>query len=128
MKMPHFLEPLGSIIGRIAPWVGVVGLAIAMLFDPGMDTVGVASASFAIALGLASVTFSYARTLKDGSSVREELVFAGERLVSGAVLFLVASILKHASNDVPRYANVLFRAVPGPDRPPPDVTIFGLNG
>jgi hypothetical protein len=128
MKMPPILEPIRSIIGRIAPWVVFVGLAVAMLFDPAMDTVSVASASFAVALALAGVTFSYARTLKDGSSVRDELVFAGERLVSGAVLFLVASILKHASNDVPRYANVLFQAVSRADRPPPDVTIFGLNG
>jgi hypothetical protein len=128
MKMPPILEPIRSIIGRIAPWVVFVGLAVAMLFDPAMDTVSVASASFAVALALAGVTFSYARTLKDGSSVRDELVFAGERLVSGAVLFLGASIFKHASNDVPRYADVLFRAVSRADRPPPDVTIFGLNG
>jgi hypothetical protein len=128
MKMPRILGSIQSFVAKIAPWVVFVGLAVAMLFDPGRDTLGVASASFAVALALASVTFSYARTLKEGSAVRDELVFAGERLVSGAVLFLVATILKHASNDVPRYADVLFRAVPRADGPPPDVTIFGMNG
>jgi hypothetical protein len=128
--MTRFLVPVQSLVSRVAPWVVFVGLALAMLFDPGRDTLGVASASFAAALALAAVTFSYARTLKEGSQVRDELVFAGERLVSGAVLFLVAAILRHAANDVPRYADVLFQAVPraAGDPPPPDVTIFGLNG
>jgi hypothetical protein len=129
MKMPRFLEPAQSFVARVLPWVVFVGLAVAMLFDPGRDTLGVASASFAAALALAAVSFSYARTMKEGLQVRDELVFAGERLVSGAVLFLVAAIFRHAANDVPRYADFLFRVVPRAegDPPPPDVTIFGLN-
>ncbi len=87
-----------------------------------------ASAAFAVALSLASVTFSYARTLKDGSAVRDELIFAGERLVSGAVMFLVASILKYASNDIPRYVNTLLDALPRPEGGRPDATLFGQNG
>src|SRR5688572_8349605 len=123
MRMLRIVGKIQSFFARVVPWVVFVGLAFAMLFDPGRDTVGVASASFAAALALAAVTFSYARTLKEGTAVRDELVFAGERLLSGAVLFLVASILKHASNDVPRYADILFRAIPRSDAPSPDVTI-----
>jgi hypothetical protein len=141
MKMPHFLVavrsfaakvlvPVRSFVARATPWVVFMGLAFAMVFDPGRDTLGVPSASFVAALALTGVTFSYARTLKEGSQVRDEIVFAGERLVSGAVLFLVASIFRYAANDVPRYVDYLFRAVPRAegDPPPPDVTIFGHNG
>ena len=127
MKITRILGPTRSFVAKVMPWVVFVCLAVAMLFDPGRDTLGVASAAFAVALSLASVTFSYARTLKDGSAVRDELVFAGERLVSGAVMFLIASILKYASNDIPRYANALLDALPRPDGRRPDATLFGQN-
>jgi hypothetical protein len=127
MKITSILGPTRSFVAKVMPWVVFVCLALAMLFDPGRDTLGVASAAFAVALSLASVTFSYARTLKDGSAVRDELVFAGERLVSGAVMFLIASILKYASNDIPRYANTLLDALSRPDGGRPDATLFGQN-
>jgi len=126
MKITRILGPIRSFVAKVMPWVVFVCLAVAMLFDPGRETLGVASAAFAVALSL--VTFSYARTLKDGSAVRDELVFAGERLVSGAVMFLIASILKYASNDIPRYANTLLDALPRPDGGRPDATLFGQNG
>jgi hypothetical protein len=127
MKITRILEPIKSIVAKVMPWVVFVCLAVAMLFDPARDTLGVASAAFAVSLALAAVTFSYARTLKDGSAVRDEVVFSGERLVTGAVLFLVASILKHASTDIPRYANILFDLVQRPEGGRPDVTLFGQN-
>jgi hypothetical protein len=126
MKITRILGPTSSFVAKVMPWVVFVCLAAAMLFDPGRDTLGVASAAFA--LSLASVTFSYARTLKDGSAVRDELIFAGERLVSGAVMFLVASILKHASNDIPRYVNTLLDALPRPDGGRPDARLVGQHG
>src|SRR5207237_6988814 len=79
------------------------------------------------ALALAAVSFSYARTLKDGCAVRDELVFAGERLVHGAMLFLGASILRHASNDFPRYADCLFAMGRTEGKQPPDLTLSGQN-
>jgi Na+-transporting methylmalonyl-CoA/oxaloacetate decarboxylase gamma subunit len=128
MKMPRFLGPVQSLATKVTPWVVFVGLALAMLFDPGRETLGVASAAFAASLAMAAVSFSYARTLKEGSAARDELVFAGERLVCGAILFLVASVLRYAANDVPRYADFLFRLAPRDGAPTPDVTIFGVNG
>jgi hypothetical protein len=128
MKITRILGPTRSFVAKVMPWVVFLCLAVAMLFDSGRETLGVASAAFAVALSLASVTFSYARTLKDGSAVREELIFAGERLVSGAVMFLFASILKYACNDIPRYANTLLDALPRPDGGRPDATLFGQNG
>ena len=61
--------------------IAFVCLAAAMLFDPGRDTLQISSASFAVTLAFASVTFSYARTLKEGSAIRDETIFAGEKLV-----------------------------------------------
>jgi len=126
MRITRILGSTRSFVAKLLPWAVFVCLALAILFDPGRATLGVASAAFAVALSLASVTFSYARTLKDGSAVRDELVFAGERLVNGAVMFLIASILKYASNDIPRYANTLLDALP-PDGKRPDTTLFGDN-
>ena len=117
---------VGPAVQKVMPWVVFVLLAVAMLFDPGRETLGIPSACFAATLALASVAFSYGRTLKDGSSVRDELIFAGERLVSAAILFLVAAILNHAARDVPRYAESLLHAIPH-EEPIPDRTVFGQN-
>jgi hypothetical protein len=88
-------------------WVVFVCLAMAMLADPGRDTLGVASGAFVVTLGLAAVAFSYARVLPEEVGGRADLVFAGERLLSAAVAFLFASIVRHASNDIPRYLDTL---------------------
>jgi hypothetical protein len=106
--------------------IAFVCLAAAMLFDPGRDTLQVSGASFAVTLALASVTFSYGRTLKDGSAIRDEVIFAGEKLVVAAVVFLFASILKHASHDVPRYMDILFEILRSP-KGRTDFTFFGHN-
>jgi hypothetical protein len=126
MKMPRLLVLVQSFVAKLAPWIVFVCLAVAMLLDPGRNTLSIASSAFAVTVALASVTFSYARTMKDGSAVRDEVIFAGERLVSGAALFLVASIVKYASNDVPRYVDTLFQTLSLPKQPP-DITLFGQD-
>jgi hypothetical protein len=104
------------------PWVAIAFLAAAMLFDPIRDSVGVPSAAFAATLAIASLTFSYARTLKDGSYLKNELVFAGERLLNGGLAFLFAVIFRHATQDVPRYLTSLFEVLPRRLDQPPDTT------
>ncbi len=118
---------IGKWFGRIMPWVAIAFLAAAMLFDPMRDSVGVPSAAFAATLVMASVTFSYARTLKDGSCLEDELVFAGERLVSGGLAFLFAAIFRHATQDVPRYMNTLSEMLPRRPDQPPETTFFGQH-
>jgi hypothetical protein len=127
MRAPRFFNTIRTFLGKSLPWLLFICLAAAMLFDPTRNTLGVASAAFAVTLALASVTFSYSRTLKENSRIRDELIFAGERLVCGAVLCLVASILKYASNDLPRYTDALFRALVHWGAHPPDVTLFGYD-
>jgi len=125
--MRRILDSIQSILWKVGPWVIFACLAAAMLVDPGRDTLGIASAAFAVTLAFAAVSFSYARTLKEGSAMRDEIVFGGERLVSSAGLFLFASILKHASNDIPRYLNLLRDALPQPEEPMVEVTFFGQH-
>lgn len=62
-----------------------------------------------------------------GEPARDEGIFAGERLVNGAVLFLVASILKYASHDIPRYLNALAEVLPDAQRAVEVSTLFGQN-
>ena len=88
---------------RVAPWIVFVCLAMAMFFDPGRDTLSVPSGAFAVSLSLAATTFAYARTMKEESGLRGEVVFAGERLLLAAAMFLAASILNHSSRDLPHY-------------------------
>jgi hypothetical protein len=90
------------LVRAIAPWVLFAAMTAAMLFDPSRDTLGIASAAFATCLAVAAVSFSYARTI-DGEKVRDEIVYLGEQLLTAAISFLFASILKHAANDLPRY-------------------------
>jgi hypothetical protein len=107
---------MGSFSDKVVSWIIVGCMAAAMLFDPRKDALGVASAAFVVAMTLASSAFSYSRTLKDGSSIGDEVVFAGERLLSGAILFLFASIFKYLANDLPRYIEAL-RSTFKPDEP-----------
>jgi len=87
---------------RVIPWLIIIGLAAAMLFDPSRDRLGVPGAAFAVAAVLASISFTYARALSSGTAIREELIFAGEGFAGGAINFLFATIFSFASHDTPR--------------------------
>jgi hypothetical protein len=69
--------------------------------------------------------FSYARTLKEGSAIRDELIFSGEKLVIAAIMFLFASILKHAANDIPRYIALISEKLKSPGERTIDPVLFG---
>ena len=98
----------GPKLTRVVSWLVFALLAVAMLFDPVRDTKQISNAAFAVSLALASVAFSYGRALKENSPIRSEVIFAGESLIGGAFMFLIASIVKHTSSDVPRYLTAIF--------------------
>jgi hypothetical protein len=125
-SFPSFAS-IRSFIVKVLPWVVYFCLSVVMLFGPIRDTIGVPSAAFVVTLALASVTFSYARTLKEGSGLRDELIFGGERLLSAAILFLLASLFKYASYDIPWYVDRLFQAFGLPDQPGLSTSFFGYN-
>ena len=67
---------------------------VVMIFNYREDSTNVTNAGFAIVASLAAISFSFARVLEDAHD-RDRIVFAGERLLQGAILILVASILKY---------------------------------
>jgi hypothetical protein len=75
--------------------VGILGCAYAIFlivrFEE--DTTPITSAAFAFMATLTALTFSFARVIETGA-LRDRLTFAGERLLHGAVLVLVAAILR----------------------------------
>jgi hypothetical protein len=98
---------------RIVLWLIFLLLALAMLFDQAHDTEQTSNAAFVVTLAIASVAFSYGRTQPEKSVIRAEIIFAGESLVGGAIMFLQASILKHTSLDAPRHLSSLLERLPG---------------
>ncbi len=57
------------------------------------DTTPITNTAFAIIATLAALSFSFAR-VAETEALRDRLAFAGERFLHGALLILVASILK----------------------------------
>jgi hypothetical protein len=68
--------------------------AISMILNYREDTTNVTNAGFAIMASLAAISFSFARVIESEES-KDRIMFAGERLLHGAVLILIASILKY---------------------------------
>jgi hypothetical protein len=102
---------------RAVLWLIFLLLALAMLFDQAHDTKQTSNAAFAVTLALASVAFSYGRTQPEKSPIRAEIIFAGQSLVGGAIMFLLASLLRYTSLDAPRHLSALLEWLPGmPDK------------
>ncbi len=58
------------------------------------DTTNITNAGFAIMATLSALSFSWARVV-ESDELKDRLMFAGERLLHGTLLVLVASILKY---------------------------------
>ncbi len=67
---------------------------INMIFNFREDTTNVTNAGFAIMASLAAISFSFARVI-ESDELKDRIMFAGERLLHGAILILIASILKY---------------------------------
>ena len=77
---------------------GLVGLyfAVEFAFVHDANPTGLANAAFAITATLAALSFSYARNLDSRPELQEQVVTGGERLVRGAILMILASLLQYA--------------------------------
>jgi hypothetical protein len=77
---------------------GVVGLyfAVDFAFIHDSSPTGLANAAFAITASLAALSFSYARNLESQKELQEQTVIGGERLLRGAILMILASLLQYA--------------------------------
>ena len=84
---------------RLAVHVGgAVGLffAVEFAFVHDANPTGLANAAFAITATLAALSFSYARNLESRPDLQEQAVAGGERLLRGAILMILASLLQYA--------------------------------
>jgi hypothetical protein len=57
---------------------------------------GLANVGFAVTASLAALCFSYARNLDSRPDLRDQTVAGGERLLRGAILMILASLLQYA--------------------------------
>lgn len=65
-----------------------------IVFNYREDTTNITNAAFAIMATLSALSFSFARVVET-EELKDRLMFAGERLLHGAILVLVASLLKY---------------------------------
>lgn len=68
--------------------------AMVIVFNFREDTTNITNAGFAIMASLAAISFSFARVVET-DLLRDRIMFAGERLLHGAILMLTASVLKY---------------------------------
>jgi hypothetical protein len=70
--------------------------AVEFAFVHDANPTGLANAAFAITATLAALSFSYARNLDGRPDLQEQAVAGGERLLRGAILMILASLLQYA--------------------------------
>ena len=75
--------------------IGFAGFiyATSMVVNYREDTTNISIASFVIMMSLAAISFSFARVVET-EELKDRIMFAGERILHGAILVLVASVLK----------------------------------
>jgi hypothetical protein len=88
----------GAATRLAVPAGGVVGLyfTVEFAFVHDADPTGLANAAFAITATLAALCFSYARNLDSRPDLQAQTVAGGERLLRGAILMILASLLQYA--------------------------------
>ena len=88
---------LSSVLG----WIVVLYLSATMLLRYDKDTTDVSGTAFVAVAVLAGLAFTYAGVLSETGRDRGDIIYAGERLCQGAMLFLVASLLKYGTIVIP---------------------------
>ncbi|MDR6962119.1 hypothetical protein [Shewanella putrefaciens] len=73
-------------------FTGMYGLIL--FIDVTNDSTTLINAAFAVMLGLSAICFSIAVAQKD-KRISDRLLFAGERLLHGAILVIVTSLIKY---------------------------------
>jgi len=75
--------------------VGLLGFmyAVILVLRVKEDTSTITNTAFAIMATLAALSFSFARAAEE--ELKDRITFAGERLLHGAILVLVVSIIKY---------------------------------
>ncbi len=76
-------------------WLFVFYLSATMLIKYDTDTTNISGAVFVALSILAGLAFTYAGVLPNESQDRAKVIYAGERVCQGALIFMGASLLKY---------------------------------
>ena len=88
---------LSSAVG----WLAVLYISATMLIKYDTNTTDISGAIFVVVAVLAGLAFAYAAVLPDAGQDRGDVIYAGERLFQGAMIFLGASLLKYGTIVIP---------------------------
>lgn len=89
-KIVNFVYKAPVVLAML--FTGIYGI---MLFiDVTNDSTSLINAVFAVMLGLSAICFSIAAA-KENKRISDRILFAGERLLHGAILVIVTSLIKY---------------------------------
>lgn len=89
-KLINFVYKAPVVVAMFS--TGIYGLQL--FIDVKHDSTTLFNAVFAVMLGLSAMCFSFAGA-KEAKGISDRLVFAGERLLHGAILVIVTSLIKY---------------------------------
>jgi len=78
-------------------YAGALALVVQMLVAPNQDTTELANATAVDVAALAGLAFAYASVLDPTEADRDRVLFAGERFCHGAIILLIAAVLKYSA-------------------------------
>jgi hypothetical protein len=117
-----------SVGPKISPamgWIIVIYLAATMLFQYDKDTSDISGAAFVVASILAGLAFTYGGVISDSNDDKNDVIYGGERLLQGALLFLAASLLKYGTIAIP--AQLVRLALVSQPVPSLEIFVLGLQ-
>jgi hypothetical protein len=99
---------LSNCQSRLMPWLSsamgwlfVIYLSATMLIKYDTETTNISGAVFVVLSVIAGLAFTYAGVLPDRSRDRTDVIYAGEHLFQGSMIFLATSLLKHGTIVIP---------------------------
>ena len=92
IQQPKFIRFIYKAPVAIAGLFGIL-YATQLVVRFNDDTSAITNGAFAVMATLAALSFSFARAAEE--ELRDRITFAGERLLHGAILVLIVSIIKH---------------------------------
>ena len=95
-KLPKLTKWLSFAFKAPVAVVGLLGVVYGIFLVDRFNenTTAITNAAFAIMATFAALSFSFARVI-ESETLRDRVMYAGERLLHGALLVLVTSVLKY---------------------------------
>lgn len=91
-------ERLGFLLLRFPELLALLvayGYALVILNNLREDTTGISNVAFGVMATLAALSFGLHASLHSSEKIKDKVLFAGERFFHGALLVLIASLIKY---------------------------------